>query len=109
MDSKCAVIPYRLFGNNREFHVMNDDERNLFRHTATLESGAAFCATREGGLTRISPLTPKADAWLRDHVPDGSDTIRIDNDLIIEMRYFQALADAIIADGFSFERNALPS
>jgi hypothetical protein len=29
--------------------------------------------------------------------------------LVIEMRYFPALADAIIAAGFLFERNALPS
>jgi len=29
--------------------------------------------------------------------------------VVIEMRYFPALADAIIAAGFSFERNALPN
>jgi len=29
--------------------------------------------------------------------------------LVIEMRYFPALADAVITAGFSFERNALPN
>ena len=55
----------------------------------------------------LEPLTPLAEAWLGGNVSREAtwDTDR----LVIEMRYFPALADAIIAAGFLFERNALPN
>ena len=55
----------------------------------------------------LEPLTPVAQAWLRANVSREA-TWDADR-LVIEMRYFPALADAIIAAGFLFERNALPN
>jgi hypothetical protein len=53
----------------------------------------------------LEPLTPLAEAWLRANV--SREATWNGNSLVIEMRYFPTLADAIIAAGFSFERNAL--
>lgn len=70
-------------------------------------SGAAFAATRHAGLARIEPLTVPAEAWLRGNVAEPTTW---DGDaLLVEMRYFADLADAIIAAGFAFERDALPN
>ena len=79
-----------------------DDGNPLRRHLATAESGAAFRAERHGG-----PLTLRAEAWLRSHVSEEASWQ--DGALVVEMRYFPPLADAIIAAGFLFERDALPN
>jgi hypothetical protein len=55
----------------------------------------------------LEPLTPVAEAWLRANV--SREATWNGDTLVIEMRYFPALADAIIAAGFLFERNALPN
>ena len=70
-------------------------------------SGASFAATRHAGLARIEPLTVAAETWLIENVADESswDGAAV----VVEMRYFADLADAIIADGFTFERDALPN
>lgn len=88
---------------------MNEHEHHLFRHTATAENGAGFRATREAGFVRISPISEPARGWLKQHVPETEDTSWLADDLIVEMRYFPILADAIIAAGLMFERNALPN
>ena len=70
-------------------------------------SGASFAATRHAGLARIEPLTSVAEAWLHEHV--GEETSWDGDALIVEMRYFPEIADAMIAAGFRFERDALPN
>jgi hypothetical protein len=84
-----------------------NDRSDLARHRAPIEAGAAFRATREGDLALIEPLTPRAEAWLRDGVDE--DATWMGPALVVEMRYFPDLADAIIAAGFLFERDALPN
>lgn len=83
------------------------DENRLFRATAAEGQGAGFVATREGGFAMLTPLTPAAEAWL--HANTAAESTWTGDTLVIEMRYFAALADAIIAAGFLFERNALPN
>ena len=65
-------------------------------------SGALFAATRHA---RIEPLTVAAENWLHEHVADKSswDGAAV----VVEMRYLVDRADAIIAAGFTFERDAL--
>ena len=70
-------------------------------------SGASFAATRNAGLARIEPLTAEAAAWLSGHV--GYEASWDGDALVVEMRYFPDLAEAIIAAGMAFERDALPS
>lgn len=83
---------------------MNDKDR-LFRATAAEGQGAGFVATREGGFAMLTPLTPAAEAWL--HANSTEEATWAGDTLVIELRYFAGLADAIIAAGFLFERNAL--
>lgn len=70
-------------------------------------SGASFAATKHAGLARIEPLNVAAEAWLHGHVED--ETSWDGGSLVVEMRYFADIADAIIAAGFTFERDALPN
>lgn len=87
--------------------MTDSDPDDLFRHLATRESGAAFCATLEGGLSMIEPLTPRAEAWLRGFVSD--EATWVGPRLVVEQRYFPGLVDAIIEAGFLFERDPLPN
>lgn len=82
-------------------------ESDLFRHTAAEGQGAAFIATREGGLAMIEPITGPAAQWLRGHA--NSEATWIGETLVVELRFFPGIADAIIAAGFLFERHALPN
>ena len=67
--------------------------------------GASFVATRHQGLARIEPQTAAAEDWLRSYVGEESSW---DGDaLVVEIRYFAPLAEAAIADGLTFERDAL--
>lgn len=70
-------------------------------------AGASFSATRHAGLARIEPLTSAAEAWLHGHV--GEETSWDGDALVVELRYFPEFAEAIIAAGFTFERDALPN
>lgn len=81
--------------------------KQLSESTLPPGSGASFAATKHAGLARIDPLTVAAENWLHAHVAHGSswDGAAV----VVEMRYFADLADAIIAAGFTFERDALPN
>lgn len=95
-----------MAGNKR---VGEREELELHLTTAMLPpgSGASFAATRHAGLARVEPLTVAAEDWLRGNVAEESSW---DGDaLVVEMRYFPDLADAIIAAGFTFERDARPN
>ena len=83
------------------------DEDRLFQPTTTLDQGANFLATRDGHLALLTPHDAVAEDWLRRHF--GQDAIWLGPTLAVEMNYFPALAEAIIAAGFSFERDALPN
>lgn len=79
--------------------------KSLFQHTVAPDQGAGFVATRDGGFAILEPLTPHAANWLQANV--GDEATWMGESLVIEMRYFADLADAIVAAGFLFERNAL--
>jgi hypothetical protein len=55
----------------------------------------------------LTPLTIAAEAW--PHAYTVEESTWTGDTLVIEMRYFAEMADAIIAAGFLFERNALPN
>ena len=80
---------------------------HLARYTAAPGQGASFIATRSAGLAVIEPLSTAAHTWLVDHV--GDETSWNGDTLVVEMRYFPGLADAIIEAGYLFERNAFPN
>jgi hypothetical protein len=82
-------------------------KRDLLRATVPPESDADFLAERQQGLARIRPLNLLARAWLENHVMP--DAIWDEGSLILEVRFFAELADAIIDAGFTFERDPLPN
>lgn len=84
-----------------------NQSRQLSESMVPPGAGASFAATRHAGLARIEPLTVAAEDWLHDNVADASswDGAAV----VVEMRYFADIADAIIAAGFKFERDALPN
>ena len=83
------------------------DKDRLLQHTTTLDQGANFLATRDGHLALVTPHDAVAEDWLRSHVRE--EATWLGPTLAVELNYFPALADAIIAAGFSFERDALPN
>ena len=83
------------------------DENELAKHRATIGSGAAFTATRQDGFAMVTPITARAEAWLIEHVDE--EATWVGPTLMVEMPYFPMLADAIIAAGFLFERDAFPN
>jgi hypothetical protein len=70
-------------------------------------AGASFAVTRHGGLARVEPLTPAAERWLCEAA--GDEASWDGEALIVEPRYFPDLADAAIAAGHRFERDAFPN
>jgi hypothetical protein len=68
--------------------------------------GAAFRAEREGDLALLRALTQEASDWLADHV--DSEAQWNDGRLVIELRYFPPIVDAIIDADFLFEGDAGP-
>ena len=83
------------------------DEDRLFQYTTTLDQGANFLATRDGHLALLTPHDAVAEDWLRGHV--SKEATWLGPTPAVELNYFPALAEALIAAGFSFERDALPS
>lgn len=70
-------------------------------------SGASIAATKHMGLARLEPLTVDAEIWLDNAVTNEASW---DEDaVIVEMRYFPDIAEAAIAAGLTFERDALPN
>ena len=67
-------------------------------------TGADFVAAREGSLARVRPLCEPARQWLRSQVT--GEVSWLGEDLVVELRFFPALADAILEAGFRFEGNA---
>lgn len=79
----------------------------LAQYTAAPGQGASFIAKNRSSLAFILPLGISAEAWLRANTAEHA-TLD-DDELVVEMRYFPDLADAIIKAGFLFERNAFPN
>ena len=79
----------------------------LAQYTAAPGQGASFIAKKDGGFARIEPLSLTATAWLRANV--DREATWFGDELIVEMRYFPDLADAIIEAGFLFERQSFPN
>lgn len=86
---------------------MNHGDEDLTRYMVPREAGAAFCATRDGHLSMIEPLTPKAEAWL--HAFVSEEATWLGPQLVVEHRYFPGIVDAIIDAGFLFEREPYPN
>ncbi len=87
--------------------MMPNTKNPLAQFTATRETGAGFVATREGGLALVTPLTARARSWLGAYV--DTEASWVGKSLVVEPRYFPSPADAIIAAGFLFERDAFPN
>lgn len=82
-----------------------DQARDLSESMLPPGSGASFAAAGHASLARIEPLTVAAENRLREQIAGGSswDGAAV----VVEMRYFANLADAIIAAGCNFEPDAL--
>lgn len=95
-----------LLANNEHSDIVASmtAARRLLDATAAPGNGASFVAMREGSFARITPLTSAAEAWLRSNV--GGESTWLQDTLVVEMRYFPNVAEAIIEAGFLFERNA---
>lgn len=95
-----------LLANNEHSDVVASmtTARRLLDATAAPGNGASFVATHEGSFARITPLTQYAASWLESHVT--AESTWLDDTLVVEMRYFPDVAEAIIEAGFLFERNA---
>lgn len=85
---------------------MSDDD-HLAAAMLPPGSGASIAATRHAGLARLEPLTEAAASWM--HVVAGDEASWDGDALLVEMRYFPDLADAAIAAGLTFERDARPN
>ena len=85
---------------------MSDTDR-LARAMLPPGSGASIAATRHAGLARLEPLTEAAAVWLHDLA--SQDASWDGSALVVEMRYFPDVAEAAIAAGFMFERDAMPN
>src|SRR3546814_14535974 len=72
--------------------------------TVAQGAGADFVASKHAGLVKIEPRTTRAEQWL-DRAATGEASWD-GNALVVELRYFPALADGAIAAGLTFERNA---
>lgn len=86
------------------------DEKNVERLRKAMVppgSGASLCATRHAGLVSVEPLTVSAEAWLNAYA--GDEASWMGPCLMIEMRYWPELAEAAIAAGLTFERDAMPN
>ena len=55
----------------------------------------------------IQPLSTRADQWVRD--PLEPEATWHGDELVVEMRYFGDLAEAIIEAGVRFERSVFPN
>ena len=92
-------------------HFLSEKEMNMTKRLSDAivptGAGASFAATRHAGLARIEALTDAAEEWLHEHV--GTETSWDGGALVVEIRYFAEIADAIIAAGFTFERDPLPN
>ena len=95
-----------LLANNQHSDIVASmtAARRLLDATAAPGNGASFVAMREGSFVRISPLTAQAADWLRSAA--SAESTWLDQTLVVEMRYFPDIAEAIIEQGFLFERNA---
>ena len=79
----------------------------LARYTAAPGQCASFIATNRDGRFTILPLSIDAESWLRTNADDTA-AWRGD-ELVVEMRDFFDLADAVVEAGFLFDRNAFPN
>ena len=83
------------------------DAKRLVCSTLPPGSVASIVATKHSGFARLDPLTDVAAEWLRTIA--GPEANWTGDPLIVELRYFPEIAEAAIAAGFTFERDALPN
>ena len=76
-------------------------------YTAAPGQCASFIATRRGRQAVILPLSLGAESWLR--INANVEAIWDGDELVVEMRDFLNLADAIYHAGFLFDRSAFPN
>lgn len=85
--------------------LLPPETRKLMEALAPPGAGADLLATRHVGLARLEPLTLRGEGWLV--ALDSSEASWDGDALIVELRYFPSVADAAIAAGLTFEREAL--
>lgn len=76
----------------------------LARSVVPPGAGADFTASSHAGLVLLTPISEDARMWLRSHI--SIDATWNDGSLILELRLFPALADAILDAGLLFERDS---
>lgn len=74
----------------------------LVKGLAPVGVAADFSALRQGSLALLTPLSEAGRDWLAHAV--GPDARWAGPTLLVELRYFADLVDAIIDHGFLFER-----
>lgn len=87
--------------------LLPPETRKLVEALLPPGAGADLLATRHAGLAQIEPMTIRGERWLDAMAPDESSWDGAA--LIVELRYFPAIADAAIDAGLAFERAALPN
>ncbi len=60
-----------------------------------------FTYANHGSIVTLTPLTPRANEWVAEHLPDDAQTFG--PSIVIEPRYFDDIAEGILADGLSLE------
>ena len=93
--------------NDGDMETLMTDAERLAGGMLPPGSGASIAATRHAGLARLEPLTEAAAVWLWEIA--GTEASWDGDALLVELRYFPDVAEAAIAAGLTFERDALPS
>lgn len=58
-----------------------------------------FSVENHGSIVLLRPLTPAAEAWIEEHIPDDAQTFG--NAIAVEPRYIQDIINGIVADGLT--------
>ncbi len=60
-----------------------------------------FTFMNHGSLVTLTPISPAAQEWVSDHLPEDATTWG--GAIVIEPRYFDDIAHGILNDGLSLE------
>lgn len=83
------------------------ETRKPLREPAQADTSADLLATRHAGLACLEPLTGRGESWLSTIA--AAEASWAGDALIIELRYFPAIADAAIDAGLTFEHETSPN
>lgn len=63
---------------------------------------ADFTYSNHGSIILLTPLSEAATGWVEDHIPDDAQMWGR-NSVVVEWRYFDAIANGIVNDGLTIE------